>query len=1238
MFLRVSPEDVIVYANTALAGYVGVPKATLIGMPFEDLQRGLRGEMRECFQRPDRGQPVSRLVTDESGRVFEARIASERGVLDIVLGEVTHAEAAFGDLLRSTGTALESLTEDEIRILRHADRRVATVTVARMQGFGPAAERLPPGEAQLMLDAFAEETSEAILATGSTVGQMSGRSVTGIFGSPRYHRDHALRAVLSACLQIDRIAQLHDAFSKHSRELPPSSIAIATGEMLLAVVETGARRTCNCLGETVELAEMLSRLARPGEVVMTEATLTSMLANLPPDWESVHCETETEPDLTGLDWSSGEIAPPPESSRRVAWLIGPGVSTDPSRTELYIDCIFTLNDRASGRQTLILRVVRPAASVSAIELDENNVVSATAGGTFMGKYRLLEIVGEGGMGKVWRAEDRFGNPVAIKVLNSGDGAAAAHLERFRREAEIMARLPHRNICRIYEFGEFEGVSYIAMEYVDGVSLSDLLYVGDSSNTGNIPLPELIRTIRSLRDIAAVTTADHAATAIPRSRILPSEQSIALVCKICDAVQFAHEHGVLHRDLKPGNILLREDAEPLVTDFGLAKIDSGSTSLSVSGHVVGTVENMAPEQARSSKQVDSRADVFSIGTILYQLITGRKYFTATGNLVADAQALQTYEAPRPRSLNRDIDPDLEVIVMKALRSDREGRYATVAALHADLVHFQRGEPISARPVSATELVRKLILRHKAASAVTAASAVIFTTGLLFAAWTINERRLEAEAARELAEAARHEAEERTIEAEQARQLADERRRDAERALAEAEAARMAEREARGLHDQAIARAEHSDEERQKALAEQKRLAQLAEEQARRLEESERHLEALRSQPPEDTRARDLAAAIATATAAFQLGFTPAALQDLADRDAIFLRLNQTMDTVTSILLEDPVQPAALTLKARLHLAAMEVQSARATIGRALEAAEKNPEAAGGDEARALAFLLNRIRSGPGASASEVISRLRVKGSPLDKTTANLIETLNSMTPSSSISSGKFGRPVTTGEILFSLRANNPAVTDVEVKPGPAGGLDIEITASDAPVELSPLSGLDVRRLRIRGATGIDLRSLHSLPVETLDLSGCGVHTLGVTANHGGLKRLRTLRLSGTKFTDVRELARLPLLEELDISSTGVRSMEPLTGRQLRRLNIAECRIDSLNALYWLPLERLVVTPNLLPVLKATPSFRTHRTLRWIRTPDDPEDQTSTAFWRALDSGLYEKDDKPAKSNAAAGARD
>ncbi|MGH8045773.1 MAG: adenylate/guanylate cyclase domain-containing protein, partial [Chthoniobacterales bacterium] len=348
MFLRVSPEDFIIYANSALADYIGVQKDVILGAPFEEFRKRLSGELLECFQRPERGRGSNRMVTDEAGRVFEARTYSETGVLDVVLNEVTHAEATFGDLLRSTGTPIENLTEEEIRILRQADRRFATVSVAQMRGLGAVAGRLPPHEMQLMLDAFAEEMSECILTTGSTVGQMTGDTVTGIFGSPRYHRDHALRAVTSACLQIDRIAKLHDAFSKQGRELPPCSIALATGEMLIAVIETAARRACNAIGETVEHAGVLAQVARPGEVVLTEETLKEILVTLPEGWEYVRADTETEADLSDFKWDGVEVEPLPPSLRKIAYLIGPGVKSDASRTELYFDYLYAIPDRATG--------------------------------------------------------------------------------------------------------------------------------------------------------------------------------------------------------------------------------------------------------------------------------------------------------------------------------------------------------------------------------------------------------------------------------------------------------------------------------------------------------------------------------------------------------------------------------------------------------------------------------------------------------------------------------------------------------------------------------------------------------------------------------------------------------------------------------------------------------------------------------------------------------------------------
>ncbi len=252
------------------------------------------------------------------------------------------------------------------------------------------------------------------------------------------------------------------------------------------------------------------------------------------------------------------------------------------------------------------------------------------------------------------------------------------------------------------------------------------------------------------------------------------------------MQFAHEHGVLHRDLKPGNILLREDGEPLVADFGLAKLSAdGTHSLSVTGHVVGTLENMAPEQAESSKDVDERADVYSLGTILYQMLTGRRHFEATGNIIGDAQALQTHEPPKLRSINPNIDPDLEIITLKALRNDPAERYRNVAALRADIERFRKGEVISAKPVQAVDLIKKLIQRNRAVAAVTAASILIFITGALVAIVILSHQLKRAQDASDFARQQQSFAEEQ-------RALAEMRRRTAEEQETKARAARLTPR--------------------------------------------------------------------------------------------------------------------------------------------------------------------------------------------------------------------------------------------------------------------------------------------------------------------------------------------------------------------------------------------------------------------------------------------------------------
>jgi serine/threonine protein kinase len=287
------------------------------------------------------------------------------------------------------------------------------------------------------------------------------------------------------------------------------------------------------------------------------------------------------------------------------------------------------------------------------------------------------------MGTVWRGAERFGNALAIKILHSSQTVTEAQLKRFRREAEIMARLPHRNICRVYELNEFDGVQYIAMEFVDGIPLSDLLYEqapaeSSDANESQSDLRELIRSLRSVR--ASSNEVTDGAEPPPRAkntRILPVEQTLSLILKVCDAIQFAHEHGVLHRISNQATFAPRgrrtagSRFRPRQTE-GQRRVAIPS----LTGHVVGTLENMAPEQAESSKDVDERADVYSIGTILYQMLSGRRHFEATGNIVNDGQALKTHEPVRPRTFNPQIHADLEIITLKALRNAPADRYQRV----------------------------------------------------------------------------------------------------------------------------------------------------------------------------------------------------------------------------------------------------------------------------------------------------------------------------------------------------------------------------------------------------------------------------------------------------------------------------------------------------------------------------------------------------------------------------------
>jgi serine/threonine protein kinase len=291
----------------------------------------------------------------------------------------------------------------------------------------------------------------------------------------------------------------------------------------------------------------------------------------------------------------------------------------------------------------------------------------------IGNYDILEVVGSGGMGIVYKARDpRLDRVVALKVLRSElasfSAVPAEELRRFRSEAQAVARLQHPHIVQIYDVGEHEGLSYVALEFVGGGSLAQRL--------------------RSER---------------------PAPRAAAqLAVQLARAIHHAHVHGVIHRDLKPSNVLLTPDGQPKVADFGLAKLQETpgeDATKTYSGMIVGTPSYIAPEQAAGrSRDIGPATDVYGLGGILYESLTGRPPFRGE-SAFATLSLLATGQVVSPDSLNPAVPCDLSAICLKCLEKDPQRRYPSAMALAADLERWLAGEPIHARPASKiTRIVR------------------------------------------------------------------------------------------------------------------------------------------------------------------------------------------------------------------------------------------------------------------------------------------------------------------------------------------------------------------------------------------------------------------------------------------------------------------------------------------------------------------------------------------------------
>ena len=309
-----------------------------------------------------------------------------------------------------------------------------------------------------------------------------------------------------------------------------------------------------------------------------------------------------------------------------------------------------------------------------------SIAAGSAIGTTIGEYELRQELGRGGMGVVYRAfQAKLQRTVALKMIPNAAFAAAQDLARLRAEAVAAARLSHPNIVPVYEVGEHNGQPWFSMQFIQGTTLSQRLMTGPMK---------------------------------PR-------EAVALLVPIVDAIGAAHRAGVLHRDLKPSNILIAADGTPFVTDFGLAKrvnveeesmasggMGSDFANLTQSGAILGTPAWMSPEQAAGqTDSIDVATDIYSLGAVLFAMLTGRPPFQAASPLDTVLMVIEQ-DPPNIRMLNRAVDSDLEMVVMKCLQKPQDLRYSSAGALAADLRAWLNNEPVSARTSTIAQVMTRL----------------------------------------------------------------------------------------------------------------------------------------------------------------------------------------------------------------------------------------------------------------------------------------------------------------------------------------------------------------------------------------------------------------------------------------------------------------------------------------------------------------------------------------------------
>ncbi len=431
-----------------------------------------------------------------------------------------------------------------------------------------------------------------------------------------------------------------------------------------------------------------------------------------------------------------------QSSREAAGSGKSNATESPTFDQLTLDASEVALPKTRGASAFDVTLDSEIANRSTLGLNET--IEEHAIGLRIGNYEVLSQLGRGGMGVVYKAKHvSLDRVVALKMILNGLHGGQKVIERFLAEAKAIAALQHPGIVQIFEIGEHESLPFIALEFIEG------------------------------RDLQSEIQAGKAWSSIPAAE---------LVAQICDAMQFAHDQGILHRDIKPANILLDKKRRPKVTDFGLAKRLDNGDQLTKDGTIMGTPSYMPPEQARGdTAAISPRSDIYSLGALLYHLITGRVPFVSDSMMETLTQVVQR-DPIQPRELQPGIPIDLETICVKSLQKDPAARYQSCSEFADDLRRFCRGEPILARPISQVERLARWCKRNPKI-AIPSFSAIFFIVATLMVslwAWrttaaqaiVIADERDTANKQREIAQEKKEEADRQTIIANEQRKRAEE----------------------------------------------------------------------------------------------------------------------------------------------------------------------------------------------------------------------------------------------------------------------------------------------------------------------------------------------------------------------------------------------------------------------------------------------------------------------------------